>query len=370
MARITSKSKLQQMKRKQQGLYLPIRLCIVVSFVSIILIMAFLLYQTDRAMFRQKIGSTNIATKQNSDRSMQKNILLAGQHQQRMNPNRLKKDTSEAANNNAPGSKQDQKQTGGDTEKAGASRRVELDLIDLKDGSTGTITIETLKEWAPLGVNRFWELIASDFYVQCKMFRVVPNFIAQFGIASIPSEHAKWQHQPIDDDPVVQSNLKYTVTFAMSGKNTRTTQLFINMKDNTYLDKQGFTPIGRITSGMEYIVQINDQYKELPQQNKIVHEGNVYLDQEFPGLTYISEIRILNDDEEQVGDDGNEQKEEHGDDENDNKGDDTEGNDEEEEEEGEEGSGNNDNEEEEEEEEEESEEKGDDGENTGDDKEN
>jgi peptidyl-prolyl cis-trans isomerase A (cyclophilin A) len=291
MARITSKSKSQQLlKRKQKGLLLPVRLCIVFSLVGIILVIAYLLYQTDQAMFRQKIGSNSAATTQGRDRSMQKNILLSHQQQiqqiHRMKPNennlRLKKSTAEEANNNAVESKQQQQQqqqqkAGDTTNESRSTRSVEFDLTDLKGGATGTITIETIEEWAPLGIARFWELIGSDFYLQCKMFRVVPNFIAQFGIASVPTEHAKWQHHPINDDPVLQSNLKNTITFAMSGKNTRTTQLFINMKDNTYLDQQGFAPIGRITSGIEYIAQINDQYKELPKQNKIVQEGNIYL---------------------------------------------------------------------------------------------
>lgn len=295
MARITSKSKQLLFKRKKEGLLIPIRLCIVLSMVGVILVMAFLLYQTDRAMFRQKMGSP-------TDRSMQKNVLLSRHQQlQRSQPNennvRLKKRTTE-------GSKRQKEWDGDDkSEKKSTNRRVEFDLTDLKNENTGTITIETLDEWAPLGVKRFWELIDSDFYVQCKMFRVVPNFIAQFGIASLPSEQAKWKHQPIDDDPVTQSNLKYTITFAMSGKNTRTTQLFINMKDNTYLDKQGFTPIGRVIDGMEYIVQINDEYKELPNQGKIVQEGNGYLDREFPRLTYISAIRVLGGNEGGGGDD-------------------------------------------------------------------
>ena len=295
MARITSKSKQLLFKRKKEGLLIPIRLCIVLSMVGVILVMAFLLYQTDRAMFRQKMGSP-------TDRSMQKNVLLSRHQQlQRSQPNennvRLKKRTTE-------GSKRQKEWDGDDkSEKKSTNRRVEFDLTDLKNENTGTITIETLDEWAPLGVKRFWELIDSDFYVQCKMFRVVPNFIAQFGIASLPSEQAKWKHQPIDDDPVTQSNLKYSITFAMSGKNTRTTQLFINMKDNTYLDKQGFTPIGRVIDGMEYIVQINDEYKELPNQGKIVQEGNGYLDREFPRLTYISAIRVLGGNEGGGGDD-------------------------------------------------------------------
>jgi len=168
-----------------------------------------------------------------------------------------------------------------------AGRQFTLELASLKDGATGKIVIETKPSWAPLGVERFHELMDEKFYDQAKFFRVVNDFMVQFGISADPN---KPKPIPISDDPVIETNKRGTVTFAMSGKNSRTCQLFINtgVHGNAFLDKQGFAPIGEVTVGMDVVDAIYNVYGEKPDQGKIQTRGNEYLDEEFPLLSYIS----------------------------------------------------------------------------------
>ena len=118
------------------------------------------------------------------------------------------------------------------------------------DNEGGSITMECIREWAPLGVDRFYAALNDGFYDESAFFRVVPNFVLQFGIAGTPELNERWS-TTIPDDPVLLSNLRGTVSFATAGPNTRTTQLFINYIDNPGLDGQGFAPIGRIIQGIE-----------------------------------------------------------------------------------------------------------------------
>jgi len=161
-----------------------------------------------------------------------------------------------------------------------------FELSNLKDGATGKVVIQTRPSWAPLGVEHFHQLMDDHFYDQAKFFRVVKDFIVQFGIAAVPKNNRR---ETIKDDPVEQTNARGTVTFATSGADTRTTQLFINTRKrgNQFLDKQGFAPIAEVISGMEYVDQIYDGYGEKPNQGKIQNKGNAYLDKEFPLLSYI-----------------------------------------------------------------------------------
>jgi len=125
-------------------------------------------------------------------------------------------------------------------------------------------------------------------------FRVVPNFVVQFGIAADPKSPLKRKYQAaLKDDPVVQSNNRGTVTYATSGKNTRRFQLFINTgkKGNAYLDKQGFAPFAEVVEGMEFIDQINDEYRQQPKQGQIQQRGNEYLKEAFPNMSYIVTLR-------------------------------------------------------------------------------
>ena len=136
------------------------------------------------------------------------------------------------------------------------------------------------------------ELVDSGFYQNCRFFRVVPNFMVQFGISGDPSVQAKFTGKPILDDKVLTTNARGTVTFATSGPNTRTTQLFINTatKGNAFLDKQGFSPFAQVLVGIDIVDKIFDGYREKPNQGKIVNQGNEYLEKEFPKLSWISSV--------------------------------------------------------------------------------
>jgi cyclophilin family peptidyl-prolyl cis-trans isomerase len=125
-----------------------------------------------------------------------------------------------------------------------------FELAQLDGVGEGQIKIQTHPEWAPLGVQQFHKLVDSGFYKENRFFRVVNNFVVQFGIQAVPGQFPK--EPPIKDDPVKTTNARGTVTFATSGKDTRTTQLFINTNTNgnKFLDKQGFSPIGEVIEGM------------------------------------------------------------------------------------------------------------------------
>jgi len=156
-----------------------------------------------------------------------------------------------------------------------------------------TFVLELNSTWAPLGTERLIELVEANFFNQARFFRVLPKFMAQFGMAADPKVHAMWSKRKLRDDPVIASNVRGTVSFAMSGPNTRTTQLFVNTVDNHRLDKEGFAPIGRIVRGMDTVGRINSRHKELPSQGKIYNRGNVYLKEAFPDLSYVVSARVL-----------------------------------------------------------------------------
>lgn len=157
----------------------------------------------------------------------------------------------------------------------------------------GDIDIELHKDWAPLGVARFRELVESGYFDGARFFRVVPGFVVQFGIAANPLLTAKWDGSEIQDDPVLQSNTRGIVTFATAGRNTRTTQLFINLADNPRLDNMGFAPIGRVVRGMDSVDSIDSRYGEAPQQPRIEGEGEAYLSREFPNLDKIVSASVI-----------------------------------------------------------------------------
>mmetsp|Transcript_21963 Transcript_21963/g.51777 ORF Transcript_21963/g.51777 Transcript_21963/m.51777 type:complete len:312 (-) Transcript_21963:56-991(-) len=159
-------------------------------------------------------------------------------------------------------------------------------LEGLNDGKAGNIVVQTRPDWSPIGVEHFHTLMESKYYDEARFFRVVKNFIVQFGIAPDPKKKNK---VVIQDDPVIQTNARGTVTFATSGKNTRTTQLFINTRagGNKFLDNQGFSPIAEVVEGMEYVDLIYDGYGEKPNQGMIQNQGNSYLNKNFPLLSYI-----------------------------------------------------------------------------------
>lgn len=160
------------------------------------------------------------------------------------------------------------------------------------DTSKGTVVIEVDRSLAPIGAQRFYELVEAKYFDGARFYRVVPDFVVQWGAAASPAVTSKWNVN-IPDDPVKASNARGTVTFAASSEpNSRTTHLFINLKDNARLDGMGFAPIGRVVSGMNVIDHIYSGYGEKPDQELIGEQGNVYLEKEFPKLDYIKTARL------------------------------------------------------------------------------
>merc|ERR1712083_378981 len=151
---------------------------------------------------------------------------------------------------------------------------------------------EVTEAWAPLGVARFKELVEADFFKAVRFFRVIDGFMAQFGISGKPSVAAEWREKKLQDDPVVKSNTRGMVSFATSGKDSRTTQMFINFADNSNLDSMGFSPFAEVVEGLDIVDRIF-KIGEKPNQGEIQSSGNTYLKKNFPQLTYISGTTVL-----------------------------------------------------------------------------
>jgi peptidyl-prolyl cis-trans isomerase A (cyclophilin A) len=160
------------------------------------------------------------------------------------------------------------------------------------DTSKGAFVIEVKREWAPIGADRFYELVKSGFYNDARFFRVAPGFVIQWGIAGDPKLTSQWKDKIIPDDPVKASNLAGYVSFASRGPNTRTTQVFINLANNTQLDGMGFAVFGHVSQGLDVVAHIYSGYGQQPEQPLIESQGNTYLQQSFPNLDYIKTARI------------------------------------------------------------------------------
>ena len=162
----------------------------------------------------------------------------------------------------------------------------------------GPFVIEARRAWAPVGVDRFYQLARLGYYDGVSFFRVVDGFMVQFGIHGDPRVSALWRNRRIPDDSVTQSNRRGLVTFATSGPNSRTTQLFINYVDNARLDAQGFAPIGEVVEGMDVVDNFWRSYGEGaprgkgPVQGRIFSEGERYLARDFPRLEKVLTARV------------------------------------------------------------------------------
>ncbi|MEM6332957.1 MAG: peptidylprolyl isomerase [Planctomycetota bacterium] len=156
----------------------------------------------------------------------------------------------------------------------------------------GDVTIELYRAWAPKGVDRFYNLASAGYFNDAAFFRIVPDFIVQFGIHADPEVAGTWREARFPDDPVTQTNARGTLTFATAGPNTRTTQMFINLKDNAFLDGQGFSPIGKVIEGMDVVESLYAGYGERPDQGQIQMRGNAYLDEQFPKLDKIESTTV------------------------------------------------------------------------------
>lgn len=163
----------------------------------------------------------------------------------------------------------------------------------------GDFTIEVTRELAPMGADRFYNLVKNGFYDDARFFRVIKGFMVQFGISGDPAVAAKWTDAVLQDDPVKETNTRGMISFATAGPNTRTTQVFINFGDNSRLDRMGFAPFGKVVSGMDVVDQLYADYGEGapqgggPDQDRIEKEGTAYLSRDFPRLDYIKSARIM-----------------------------------------------------------------------------
>jgi len=163
--------------------------------------------------------------------------------------------------------------------------------------SKGPFVVEAYRDWAPNGVDRFYQLARAGFYDGDRFFRVLTGFMAQFGLNGEPEIESAWRTASLADEPVKQSNLRGYVTFTReSGPNSRYTMVFINYKDNSYLDADGFAPFGQVVSGMEVVEKLYSGYgrQNVPDQRRIKSDGNAYLTAEYPKLDFIKTAQIEN----------------------------------------------------------------------------
>ncbi|MFQ5741757.1 MAG: peptidylprolyl isomerase [Acidobacteriota bacterium] len=163
----------------------------------------------------------------------------------------------------------------------------------------GNFLVEVNRSWAPLGADRFFNLVKIGFFDDVAFFRVIKGFIVQFGLNGNPRVSAAWKSAPIQDDPVKESNKRGSLSFAAAGDNTRTTQIFINYRDNVRLDSMGFASFGKVVEGMDVVDALYAEYGEGsprgggPSQGGIQSQGNRYLKSQFPKLDYIKRARII-----------------------------------------------------------------------------
>lgn len=165
--------------------------------------------------------------------------------------------------------------------------------------SQGNFVVEVTRAWAPRGADRFHELVQVGYFNEGRFFRVVKGFIAQFGVHRKYEVHATWRQLMILDDPPKEKNVRGTLAFAQSGPNTRATEVFINLADNTRLDDEGFVPFGKVVEGMDTVDKLYSGYGDMRPQGKDIDAGRVeesandYLVPRFPKMDYIKRARFL-----------------------------------------------------------------------------
>lgn len=164
----------------------------------------------------------------------------------------------------------------------------------------GDVIIEVTRKWSPNGADRFYNLVKIGFFEDIAFFRAISNFMVQFGVSGYPEVASVWQEANINDEEVIQSNKRGYITYAKSGSpNSRTTQMFINYRDNSMLDSQGFSPFGQVVQGMDVVDSLYTGYGEGapsgrgPNQGKVQMVGNAYLKKDFPELDYIKKASIV-----------------------------------------------------------------------------
>jgi peptidyl-prolyl cis-trans isomerase A (cyclophilin A) len=168
------------------------------------------------------------------------------------------------------------------------------DVFEVKFATTkGDFVVQVTRAWAPFGADRFYNLVKHGFYNDAYFFRIVPNFVVQFGLSGDPAVNKVWADANIKDDPVTQSNRPGYLTFATAGPNTRTTQLFINLGNNGGLDGQGFAPFGMVTAGMDVVQKLYSGYGERPDQHLITTQGKAYIEKNFPDIDSIKTATVV-----------------------------------------------------------------------------
>jgi peptidyl-prolyl cis-trans isomerase A (cyclophilin A) len=172
------------------------------------------------------------------------------------------------------------------------------DYTALFKTTSGQFVIEVHRDWASVAADRFYELVKAGYYDGNAFFRVVPKFAAQWGINPDPAVTAQWSRRTLTDEPARQTNVRGMVTFAAHGHNTRSTQVFVNLGNNSRLDKQGFAPFGQVVRGLEVVSLLNADYGDSPPDGKgpdqalIEKQGAAYLTRNFPRLDVITKAEI------------------------------------------------------------------------------
>jgi len=175
------------------------------------------------------------------------------------------------------------------------------DLYRVKFTTTkGDFVVEVSRDSAPFGADRFYNLVRIGFFTNVSFYRVIGGVLIQFGAPPSPAVAKAWAAAPIHDDPVKSHNVAGSITFAMGGPNTRTTQLFINLQDNTQYDGMGFAPIGKVTEGLDVVKSLYSGYGDMaemgghgPSQTRVAAEGKPYLDKDFPQLDSIKSATVI-----------------------------------------------------------------------------